>query len=209
MKINKSPLRPWEVWDDPGEAERIDAYWRGSPEELAYRKDLARLVADEMSGPDATILEVGCGSGLFYEALRNQMTSGLIASLPPDYRGVDNSVRMLTIARKRLGLSLSPLFKRADAFDLPFRDGTFDIAVAFEVFGHMPDCRGPIAELIRVAKRTAIFTVWMSLTQEITQTADHYDYPMQSISDMITNENSFRLQEMPYATAFIVHKGAL
>ena len=196
--------RPWEVWHSSRMAQQLDAYWRNSPDEMAYRTRLAVLVRDHMAMPNDSILEVGCGTGLVYEALRDNIKSGLV------YTGMDNSSQMVAAARKAYpGVT----FRRGDAFQLPAEDGAFDIACAFEVFGHMPAPAPAIAELIRVARHTAIFTMWVWDGQGPRQGADHYEHSPHEIEMAIVGAyllDHIRLRwewvQLPYTRAYIVRK---
>ncbi|MDP2661256.1 MAG: class I SAM-dependent methyltransferase, partial [Dehalococcoidia bacterium] len=157
-------------WDKPEAAEEIDAYWRNSPDEGGHRQRLAALVHEQMETDGETLLEVGCGTGLVYSALRDE-----IGGRPPRYTGLDSSKRMLHIAGQR---HVTALLVDGDAETLDFPDAYFDHAFAAEVFGHMADCTKALGELLRVARKTAIFTLWVKdgLTSPL-EGEDHYEYP--------------------------------
>lgn len=156
--------REWEKWDKEGVAEYIHDYWLRDPSGLedSHREILARLVGSYVPSPEESLLEVGCGTGLVYGKLVPAVINNA------SYTGVDTSVEMLRIAR-----SIYPegRFLSGDAFGLKFSDNSFDIVVAFEVLGHIPDIHAPIAEMIRVARKLVVFTVWVSPTDK-TQNRD-------------------------------------
>jgi SAM-dependent methyltransferase len=141
--------RDWERWDGEGVAETIESYWLGSAHERAHREVLADLCAPYLSpsdrpAPELDVLEVGCGTGLIYERLVPRLVAN------ERYTGVDVSERMLAIGREK--------FPRArllagDGYNLRFGDGAFDV-------GHLPAIGPLLRELVRVARKTAIFTVW-------------------------------------------------
>lgn len=160
-----APMPEW-LWDRPGVAERVDGYWLRSPDEIAHRKRLAQLVARHAK-PDESLIEVGCGTGLVYAALADALP-GL------SYTGIDRSPAMLAIAKQRYP---DAMFRLGDAAGLDYPDGWFDVAVAFEVFGHFADFSQYLAELVRVAKRLAVFTVWLGSRPEIVPGSDHYEHP--------------------------------
>jgi 2-polyprenyl-6-hydroxyphenyl methylase/3-demethylubiquinone-9 3-methyltransferase len=87
------------------------------------------------SRPGAELLDVGCGGGL------------LAPHVPPGYRhvGVDLQETALAVAAEH---GVEPV--RADAADLPFDDGRFDVVVAGEVLEHVTDLDGVVAEALRV-----------------------------------------------------------
>jgi len=51
-------------------------------------------------------------------------------------------------------------FLSGDGYGLEFADGAFDVALAFEVVGHLPEIGPFLRELARMARRAAVFTVW-------------------------------------------------
>lgn len=101
-----------------------------------------------------------------------------------DYRGVDNSPAMLAIASGRYpGVD----FRSGDALALPYRDHQFPLACAFEVFGHMPDCGPAIAELVRLAKEKAIFSLWTDVGDGIRDGGEHYIYGTRWVDNVIAD----------------------
>lgn len=159
-----SKNRTWEGWDDPGVAEDIDRYWSADPSgyETIHRSILAKLVQKYLTSPTEKVLEVGCGNGLVYGELVPQVVVNSC------YVGVDTSLKMLEIARKRYP---SGQFVYGDAYGLPFPSNSFDVTLCFEVLGHLPEIQKPINELFRVASRRVIFTVWAS-PEDQTLTSD-------------------------------------
>ena len=105
------------------------------------RLGLARMRQEAISmlPENASILEIGCGSGAnfeFYPRSRRAVSSEI-------------SIQMLEIAKgKRRGNHLI----QADAQSLPFPAGEFDAAFATLVFCSIPDPAAAFAELRRVVK---------------------------------------------------------
>jgi SAM-dependent methyltransferase len=160
--------RPWEGWHDDAAVDAIDRYWQGSDDEAAHRARLAETVADIVGdrAPDS-VLEVGCGTGLVYEAMELRIP-GL------NYTGCDISGVMLTRAHARF---TAAKFDRADAYELPYEDKVFEVTVCFEVLGHIPDVGTVIAELCRVANRWVVFTVWPAgVSLDARQPIDDVDF---------------------------------
>ncbi len=96
--------------------------------------------------PGARILDAGCGPGEIASRLAEKF---------PEVRvtGVDLLEEHLRLARARypqLGKRLQLL--KADAFSLPFPDGTFDLAVSRHVVQAIPDPPRALAELVRVTR---------------------------------------------------------
>jgi len=107
-----------------------------------------REVAMSMLPPceGASVLDVRCGTGMHLE---HYSSSGCRIS------GIDLSPSMLAIARKRLGDAAD--LREADAREMPFEDGAFDVVLA-SLFLHElpPDVRMKVLEeMLRVMKPEA------------------------------------------------------
>ena len=88
----------------------------------AWHEMLHALAATLRALPPARTLDVACGTGY---ATR---------WLPGDVTGLDQSERMLAIARRRLP---DARVVRGDALDLPFDDGAFDRVATMHFYGHL------------------------------------------------------------------------
>lgn len=89
-------------------------------------------------GAGRDVLEVGCGTGLLLARF---------AEFAKQATGIDLSEGMLEKARAR-GLSV----KQASATDLPFEDGSFDVACSFKVLAHIPEIERVLSEMLRVVR---------------------------------------------------------
>ena len=105
-----------------------------------YERPAMLALAGDVAG--RRILDVGCGSGPLFAALRDR---GAIVT------GFDSSAGMLELARRRLGddadLQVADLGR-----PLPFPDSAFDDVVASLVLHYLEDWSAPLAELRRVLK---------------------------------------------------------
>ncbi len=88
------------------------------------------------------ILDVGCGAGF----LTNEL-----AQAKHDVTGVDLSGDSLEVA-KRFDKTRSVKYQIADAYNLPFEDGSFDVVCALDFLEHVEDPARAIAEFSRVLK---------------------------------------------------------
>jgi len=92
------------------------------------------------------VLDIGSGPGL----LANEMA----ALVGPIGRacGIDISEDMLAMSRKRCADKPWTEFKKSDATNLPYPDGSFDAAVSTQVYEYVADIPQALAELYRVIR---------------------------------------------------------
>jgi SAM-dependent methyltransferase len=130
------------------------------------RVDLAARVLDLAApAPSATIVDVGCGNGMYLAELARRGCVGRVL-------GVDLSLGMLTAARQRLhgvpkagapkaddqaapaddGATPAVGLANADATALPLRDGVADLALAPHMLYHVPEPANAVRELRRVTR---------------------------------------------------------
>lgn len=130
-----APLRPrndYRQYDD-----LADQWWRTDGDFAALHwlaKARARLVPQ--ARPGAVAVDIACGGGLMAPYLTG-------------YRhvGVDLSQASLRLAREH-GVAVI----RADVTALPLATGCADLVVAGEIFEHIEDLEGLVAEIARVLK---------------------------------------------------------
>ncbi len=92
------------------------------------------------------ILEVACGRGGFARELSKR---GACVT------GCDFSLAAVRVGKEKLQTSSnggSCIFVQGDAQVLPFADELFDIVVSCETIEHVPDVRGALREMCRVAR---------------------------------------------------------
>ena len=100
-------------------------------------KDVALRAVSEVA--PARVLEVGCGPGDF--------AARMVAEIGADVVAADIAPRMVELAR---GLGVDA--RLGDVQDLPFPDGSFDVAVAGWMLYHVPNLPQGIAQLGRVLR---------------------------------------------------------
>jgi ubiquinone/menaquinone biosynthesis C-methylase UbiE len=118
-----------------------------------YAEDLARRVAELDPG---AVLELAAGTGIVTRKLRDVLASDC------DLLASDLNPPMLEVAQAKFRPDERVRFERADANDLEFEDGRFDVVAC--QFGVMffPDKDRSYAEVRRVLKTggSYVFNVW-------------------------------------------------
>ncbi len=127
--------------EDAGEAERLVAQESGAQDEL--RAALALHLPPEQ----ARVLELGCGNGVFTQALLTALPDATITA-------IDTDERLLADARVRLAQATSAgriTFARADATRLPYPARSFDLVACRFLLMHQADPLIVVGEMFRVA----------------------------------------------------------
>ena len=122
-----------------------DGFWR---EDAIRQEDLDRVAGLAARIPDTvtTVLEVGCGNGIFANQVAESRRFKSVV-------GLDRSVAALRYVR---GLRLC-----ASIDANPFSDGAFDCVAALEVIEHLPERIFPLAlsEMSRLARSYILVSV--------------------------------------------------
>jgi len=95
------------------------------------------------------LLDVGCGEGRWLAYLQRRRPGRT-------YAGVEVSPSRVEEARTvNKGLDI----KVGGLPNLPYDDRSFDVVTCLEVIEHLPDWKGAVTELIRIARRRVLITV--------------------------------------------------
>lgn len=113
---------------------------RGVNDPGGYHELLDELEAEYVSrfATGLSVLEVGCGTGLVLERIRQFAKSA---------KGVDLSPGMLEKAKAR-GLDVM----EGSATELPFPADSFDVTCSFKVLPHVPEIARALSEMARVTR---------------------------------------------------------
>jgi len=101
--------------------------WSSASGQERLKRRVGVFVAAIRSPDVGSVLELGCGTGLFTKEL---------AVVGPLVTGIDVSDDLLRIAKERV-VNDNVLLLNADAHDTPFRHGTFDVVVGSSVLHHL------------------------------------------------------------------------
>ena len=97
---------------------------------------------------NARLLDLGCGLGVapYYFSLEGF-----------NVYGIDVSSKFLSYSASFKQSNLH--YISGSVFNLPFKDGTFDVAGSYDVIEHLPDIETFLRESIRVLKKGGIFVI--------------------------------------------------
>lgn len=133
MNVTGGNVVPGDYETESGLAGRKRAYqWATGPDAPTMAFDAVTEVAPRR------VLEVGCGEG---ELAERVSTTGA------EVMALDTSARMVELTRAR-GVDAW----QGDVTDLPFADGTWDVAVAAWMLYHVDNIARALAELARVLR---------------------------------------------------------
>ncbi len=107
-----------------------------------WRRIVASRVRDKLSSSSARVLDVACGTGDLSQTLFEITGAGVV--------GTDFCRPMLEIAAGKLSRRIRLI--EGDALELPFRDGTFDVATIAFGLRNLSNVESGLAELSRVVK---------------------------------------------------------
>lgn len=129
-----------------GERDRRECYQEmvrnqdvGSPAEESVRHLMPKYVCD--LGP-VRILEVGCGDGRLYRQLRSY-------GYARQYVGIDVADYLI---RDNEGRHPEAEWKSAEAYDIPFEDGAFDVCFSLYVLEHLVYPEFALREMARILR---------------------------------------------------------
>ena len=107
-----------------------------------FQRDVGHRLLDKLPSDlsGLKVLDLGCGTGYFSEQIVKRGAEVVCADL---------SAGMLKAAEQRCGASVS-LYQQADAEQLPFKDGCFDIVFSSLALQWCDDLSSPLKEMKRV-----------------------------------------------------------
>ncbi|MDB9539871.1 methyltransferase domain-containing protein [Anabaenopsis tanganyikae CS-531] len=95
--------------------------------------------------PEATVLDVGCGTGEFEQLLLTENPQQIITA-------VDISPAMLLVAKQKCRTYSHVSFQNASVSNLPFLNNSFDVIISASAFHYFDDPHGALLEIRRVLK---------------------------------------------------------
>ncbi len=103
-------------------------------------------------GPEAVVLEVGCGRGAGADLLLKRFQPRTLHALDLDLKMIQQAKKYLSpVQRKKIFLCVG------DVEHLPYGDHALDAVFSFGVLHHALNWRGGLAEIARVLKRGGMY----------------------------------------------------
>lgn len=156
------------------------------------REVVGRLLSENELGRLHKALEIGCGCGITCAALNKKYGLEVV--------GVDIDPKEVEIATRRFGNQRGLRFVLADATDLPFQDGEFNLAASLMVLHHIRDWPRALEEIDRVLAPNGVFVsldlTYSKLLKKLFKPAlrSHGVYSVQDVVDFL-EERGFEVVE--------------
>lgn len=116
-----------------------------------------RYCLDDLKGIKGSVLEVGCGAGMFAVAIKKHLPVLKVY-------GCDIDKRAINLARKR---KREVDFRYGDLYKLPFGSASFDAVVSFDVLEHLEKPDKALDEIRRVLKKGGLFHLYVPCEGDI------------------------------------------
>ncbi len=131
--------RKWQK--DLGQSENV-IEWIKNPQNITLIKQGIKVVSN-LCNENTKLLDVGCYGGYLFDALGRNI----------DYTGIDIDEEALKQTKEIHANYDNFNCLVADAYNLPFKNDTFDIVTCFRVLIHVPHIEEIMNEIIRVSKK--------------------------------------------------------
>src|ERR1041384_2155169 len=142
MKVKEN----WRQWT----ADHAKSFLRTGPE---GKDHLSRQTALRLLRGLSSVLDVGCGTGVMFELIRNHR-------LELDYLGIDVTGTFLRVARK-LYPKDRHRFRRMSLYDLAKFRRKFDAVLCRHVLEHLPDYAPAVQSLYARARKKLILVFYL------------------------------------------------
>lgn len=164
-------------------------YMTRNEADMAFKKRVETIFEWVDPQEDSVILDMPCGRGFYLNMFRYVSNAKLI--------GADLDEDVIHKAAANVGHLKDVTLLRANIYDLPFPDGTFDAVILSEVLEHIDDDVAGLKEALRVLKPGGVAAI----------TVPHANYPFWWDPINKTLETLFKthIQHGPFAGLWANH----
>jgi len=142
--LKKNKKDEWEVWQKRWSKDKVEQVWGDKIRKRSWINDPAyRIISDNCRKHGTKILDIACGGGLQYAALKEYLPQVY-------YTGIDITPRHIQFCKSTFPQAK---FLLSDAARLPFKDKEFDTCIVRHLIEHHP--KEKAADIIREAMRAA------------------------------------------------------
>jgi SAM-dependent methyltransferase len=113
----------------------------------------SRLKTIELLDGMSSVLDVGCGTGVMFELLRERRPD-------IDYRGVDVTAQFVVAARERFPAAAAR-FQESSLYDLATLPGDYDAVLCRHILEHLPDYEPAVQRMYERARRKLIVVFYL------------------------------------------------
>ena len=141
---------------------------KGADIERGHRPVGEQAIAKMRVGPDARVLDVGCGSGWATRLLAGFAINGRVT-------GIDISDEMVRVALEASRSHTNVDYEIASAEQLPFKDSEFTHAFSMESLYYYKNIPKALSEIYRILKPSGLFVAVVDLYWENEATHEWID----------------------------------
>ena len=113
----------------------------------------SRLKAVELLEDMSSVLDVGCGTGVMFELIREKRPD-------LDYLGIDVTAQFVAAARERFPAEAAR-FREGSLYDLDRLPGEFDAVLCRHILEHLPDYAPAVQRMYARARRKLILVFYL------------------------------------------------
>jgi SAM-dependent methyltransferase len=117
------------------------------------REHPSRLKSIELLEGMTSVLDVGCGTGVMFELIRERRSD-------LDYLGIDVTAQFVAAARERFPADAAR-FREGSLYDLDRLPGAFDAVLCRHILEHLPDFVPAVARMYARARRKLIIVFYL------------------------------------------------
>jgi ubiquinone/menaquinone biosynthesis C-methylase UbiE len=178
----------YSIWEHSAHVRELYARrCRLEEPEMTCHAQAAEILALRVA-PGDSVLDAGCGSGVFYHSLRTR-------KIDAQYHGIDASPSLIAVGRRLLPEHGLPA-DRLRVLRIEDLDGEVDHAVCINVLSNLDNYHRPLERLLRCARKTVVLRESFRDQAEYAYVVDKYldpgvnlrvhvnAYPMQEVADL-------------------------